>query len=140
MNSMSLKNKLLGLIAILLGFCLILATVGYKSAHNISQRYGEVADENLPKTKLMLESLAHLRLASMDLIQMALPGQTEAEIKFFKAQIEGEFVKMDEEDKAYKAIPFGEGEEALYKDVAEKEALLKKDFARCLEFQTKSAG
>jgi methyl-accepting chemotaxis protein len=140
MNSMSLKNKLLLLVAILLSFCLILAAVGYRSAHSIAKNYGDIANENLPKTKLMLESLAHLRLASIDLIQMALPGQTEEEIKFFKKQIEGEFVKMDEEDKAYKAIPFGEGEEALYKDVSEKEELLKKDFAKCLESQAKSGG
>jgi methyl-accepting chemotaxis protein len=140
MNSMSLKNKLILLVAILLAFCSIVGIVGYTSANKISHNYGKIADSNLPNITALLEGLAHMRSARIYTLELALPNQSEAFQKDMTARIETEVAKYDEEDKIYNNIPFGEGEEAIYKPVKEQVDLLKKAIKKAVELHEKSAG
>jgi len=139
-NTLSLKNKLILLVAILLSFCAILGIVGFRSSHTIAKDYGEIAEMNMPDMKSLLQGLAHIRAAYIYTLQLALPNQPEGERKDLKENVLRDLNEYDQEDKDFtKVAP--EGEEAtLYNGAKVQMDLLKQDFAKALELSAKTGG
>jgi methyl-accepting chemotaxis protein len=140
MNSMSLKNKLILLVSVLLLFCAILGTIGYHSTAKVSDAYTQIEQETVPNLIALLEGLAQMRAARIYLVQLGMPNLTVAEIKDLRERIPKQLQMFEDEDKKYTAIPFGPEEGALYKPVKEQMEILKQDFTKAMELHEKSAG
>jgi methyl-accepting chemotaxis protein len=139
---MSLKSKLVILIAVLLLFCGIVGFIGYKSNTTISTDYGKVAETNLPNLKILLQGLANIRAAEIFALELSLPNQTESEVKTLKTNLTKALDTYNEDDKKFKdGITDKSGEKAiLYKGLEEAVNAIKADINKAIELQVKSGG
>ena len=140
MNSLSLKNKIILLVAVLLAFCALVGAVGFRASKNISSEFGKIETINLPNIVALNQALGYMRMMRIYLVELAVPNQSEAFQKDMLEKIKNNLEKYNAEDKKYNDIPFGEGEEALYKPTKEEMDLIKKDFNKALELHAKSGG
>jgi methyl-accepting chemotaxis protein len=142
MNSLSLKNKLIILIVVLLTFCGIVGLVGYKSNTTISTDYGKVANTNLPNLKILLQGLANIRAAEIFILELSLPNQTESEVKNLKTNIAKALETYNEDEKKFaEGITDKNGEKAiLFKELEEAANNIVSDISKALLLQAKSGG
>jgi methyl-accepting chemotaxis protein len=141
MNSLSLKNKLIMLVAVLIFFNLSIGIIGIYSSQKVAKDYSEIETVNLPDTTSMLEALADFRSARIYLEKLGYPNLPESLIKDMRARIPTQWEKFDAEIKHYMGTNVMQSDEiALVKPFTENTELLKKTFARALELQEKSNG
>jgi methyl-accepting chemotaxis protein len=138
MNSLSLKNKLILLVATLMCFLVGVGFIGFNSSKNIAYSCNKIQNDNLPSMTSLLESLAYMRSARIYLLELALPNQTEAFQKDMIGRIASTLQDYDKEDEKYRNAPRDDVQEKLYKSMKVQMDLVKDDIQKALEFHTKS--
>jgi methyl-accepting chemotaxis protein len=137
---MSLKNKLIILIIILLSFCVVLGEVGLSVSKKITDNYSEIATQNMPSQVALLEALAHMRSVRIYLAMLAIPNLSDTEMQKLKERIKEELEKYNHQAERYSSLKLSEKEQKLYKSVKDQMDLLKSDFTKALELHGKSNG
>jgi len=138
MRNFSLKAKLYSLASVLILFVAVVGITGYWSAHTIAKEYSIIAEFNYPKTSDLLEEFAHIRGRRIQLLQLIMPGSTDAQdLKAINKMAEHE-AKAKEYEKQYLNIPFETGEQLLYDELRAAKDKLDKDYVKELELYKKN--
>lgn len=141
MKTLSLKNKLIILTAVLMFFTLAIGLIGIYSSQKVAQDYSEIETMNLPDTTAILEALVHFRSARIYTERLGYPNLHENLIKDMRSRVPKEWEKFDVEIKKYLGVkPIEADEAALIKPLLENIEILKKTFAKILDLQEKSNG
>ena len=139
MKNFSLRAKLYWLGGTLSFFLIIVGVTGYWALDKVSTEYSKVAKISFPNTKNILEGVTHFRLARIELLHLMSPGMTPTENQASLKSIESSWNQFTEADKAYLAVDFCPGEEAIYKEYKTNVDLVKKDFDKSLALYKKNS-
>ncbi len=124
-----------GLLAIAL---IVVGATGFVALKTVSNTYQHISDINLPNAILLQEMSGATGDALRQIVRLGYSDLPEKEIKNLNEKFEDSAKKYIEEDLKYQAVPFVEGEDALYDQVSKNwNATLK--FARQL-IQLKGQG
>lgn len=119
MNSFGLKAKLLTSFISIVGILIIVGAVNYIYLNSVVKAYEHIVNVNIgnqDKLSTMREAILGVRGA---LYRIGLEFDDPQEVERLLSQLMKNRDDYEEADKAYQAIPFVEGEEALYKAVTE---------------------
>jgi methyl-accepting chemotaxis protein len=119
LRSLSLKIKLMlsfGLVALFLG---AIGVVSYLSLNKVGQTYQHVADVNLQKLNSLATLVGKQKDVAIAVATLLGTDSSEKDYNEGKAAILIAQADYEKALKEYEAIPFVEGEEALYKNLVE---------------------
>lgn len=109
---------------------LSLAVVGfasYKGLQQVEEKYEHVANINLPNS-LLVEAMKSSSDKVMSLmIQSALVGNSEKEMKRLSGRFDETMKKFTDADEEYQKVPFAPGEGEIYKKMHQSWAIVLKD-------------
>lgn len=109
-------------------FCLVVVGYfSYKGLEEVKEKYEHVALINLPNAILVEELKATSDKVMSLMIQSALVGNSEKEMKRLAGRFDETLKKYNETDEAYKKVPFVEGEAEVYNKVDAAWKVLKAD-------------
>ena len=142
MQSFSLKSKILFLSIMLLSFSILGGLVGRWSSVSIAKNYAQIDEVNFPNTKYLLQAFGSYYSARLNVTLILLPNQYQlTELTATRKENIKKFLESyDNLIKSYLDIPFGEGEEVLYKPLEENMKIFKQDIAKALELFEQSKG
>lgn len=112
-KSFSLKAKMIGAFVSVAMILILVGGVGIYYLNNVTHEYEHVAKINLPNS----EFLGTMTLNATDAVRYLRTTGEKIDAEEIKSQVEGMRKSVDkykEADKAYQAVPFVEGEQALY--------------------------
>jgi methyl-accepting chemotaxis protein len=118
-KSMHLKYRIFLSFLLVSSFVLVIGTVGYTYLQKVVSKYDHVVTinmGNLEKMGLMKNNV--LMLETHFGMIVGFPKGHEAKVKLALEDIDKAITTYEKEDLAYQAIPFVEGEEAIYNKVA----------------------
>ncbi len=114
-ESISLKGKLLLITNLLAVSLLTVGSIGVYTVRNVSKKYQHVSDKNLPSTISIGRMRIAANQANIAVLALNLPGNSKEEVEAAKNMIPRALDGYRQADKEYTEIPFGEGEEEIYK-------------------------
>jgi len=115
---MSLKWKLLSSFFMIAALLLIVGGVGWNSLKTVVSTYDHVATINLSNMNI-LGKMVHETQESKQIVLQILLTETPQEIEVLEKHYQETKAVFAEADKEYNSIPFVDGEEAIYKTLAQ---------------------
>jgi methyl-accepting chemotaxis protein len=115
MKDLSLKTKLFLLSGILLFMCALTGLAGYYITDKVVSSYQKIDEFNLPNIKSILSAQSSERAMRIQLTRLIIPGTTKESRDLALKKYRENWDKYDQDIKDYLAVPFGTGEEVLFK-------------------------
>lgn len=117
---LGLRGKLFLLSGVLILLCAITGMAGYFITKEVGSSYQKITTANLPNVRTILTAQGEVRSLRMYLYMLAAPGITqEMKDRAYKRYQEN-WDAFDKEMKNYTSLPFGPGEDELWKDLEPK--------------------
>ncbi|WP_374034632.1 methyl-accepting chemotaxis protein [Bdellovibrio bacteriovorus] len=114
----SLRARL-GMICGLLAFALIVVGgTGFVALRTVSDTYDHVVEVNLPNAMKLQHMSSATGNSVRQMVRLGYPNLPDKELEYLSKRFEEYVEKYAEADKAYQAVPFVEGEDAIYQKVA----------------------
>ncbi|MFZ3231218.1 MAG: methyl-accepting chemotaxis protein [Pseudobdellovibrio sp.] len=125
-TNLSLKSKMLFGIILFIFINIVISFLALQGLNKVSLTYSHVANINLPNSDTLNGMLQNeLELKILNLRYFALPITATTETEDLYKQISSKIVEYEKADALFETIPFVEGEEPIYKEVAESWKALK---------------
>jgi CHASE3 domain sensor protein len=124
-KSMSLKSKILfGFLSVCLGLAIVAGT-GYYSLTNVVEKYDKLATVSVPALGHISGMRARARQIHAETVKLALYYENPAETEKALISLDKAMKRFVEITQEYRAVPFSEGEEAVYQTMEAKWAPVK---------------
>ena len=135
--NLGLRGKLFLLSGILIFVCILTGVLGYFFNSRVVKSYDSIASVNLPNLKSILIAQSEARSARMYLYMLSTPNiSKDMRERAFK-RFEENFAEYDKELKQYASMPFGPGEEEIWKDLEPKAQKMRDLSFKALELAKK---
>lgn len=119
-KSLSLKTKILfGFLSVCIGLGIV-ATTGYFSLTSVVEKYDKLATVSVPALGHISGMRARARQVHVETVKLALFYDNPAETEKTLASLDKGMKRYLEITQEYRAVPFSEGEEAVYKAMESK--------------------
>ncbi len=115
MKNLGLQAKLFILSGVLLFMCALTGVVGYFITQSVVSSYQKIAEFDLPNIQAILSAQAVNRSARLQVFRLATPGLSKENKEIAIKNFNEDWKVYDQRIKEYLDVPFGPGEEALYK-------------------------
>ncbi|MGE3261793.1 MAG: methyl-accepting chemotaxis protein [Bacteriovoracia bacterium] len=138
MKNKSLRAKLFLLSGFLIAVALVVGAVGYWSSEKITEKFTVITDVSLPNIKGLLEMDGNIRLATVQVLYLTLPGATEEQDARAIKTEEEQWAEFDKTIKEYESIPFTEGEKELFEDFKKKALVVQEHLGRAMVLAKKN--
>lgn len=112
---LSLKGRLFLLSGILLAMCAVAGFIGYFVTSKVSESYDRIVEANLPNVRSILTAQGEARSYRMYLYILSTPGINDKMRERAYTRYAENRAAFDREIKHYVSLPFGPGEDELWK-------------------------
>ncbi len=124
--------------AFLLVISIVVGFVGYYSNKNVVDEYSKITSINLPNIQAIGDMASAYRSARVRVTEVALSGLKKEQTDKILERYDSDIKSFMDADKKYNDVPFGPGEEEIYKDYKAKFDDVKTSFDKVINLYKKN--